>query len=1127
MLTALQVKNENNMNMNFTKVLVALFFISFSSIKAQQNNTNIHHNHSHADEFYLPLQFDKDSLSGFNEEAAWIQAKSNATEDWRQERIVAVLKRNFIDVKYGFAKLAPLPVVQGPCSNPGFETGTTAGWTTSESPNNNSQTMLPWSNLANTQANVVGVGTDPNIPALPTVPAGGGSFALRLGPTGYTSGGDSYRASQTFTVTAANSVFIYRYAVVLNNSSPHSCSDQPFFNIRFEDCNNNNIPCGAYNVTANGSACSSGDPNFIASSTTGNNWSYLPWQTRAFDLTNYIGQCVNVEFTVGGCVASQAGHGGYAYVDASCSPMTLNLNGTDIPVGQTNNSICGAATTNTLCAPPGFTYNWSGPGVNGQTGQCINASSNGTYSVTLGIAGSTCAFNPVLFSTFNSAPNPTVTASLVQPVCALPVGTASINVNGGTGPYTYSWSPAAPSASVNVNLPAGTAYSVAVIDNNGCTGSTTFSVDPYPPAPAYTLNVSPSYSISCASPSTSITFAPTGTTTTVSWGGPSGTITGTNVVVTAPGTYTYSAINTVSTCSLTGTINITGSINLPVLTSTLTQPNCADPVGSASVSVVNGTAPYSYSWLPAAVAAPTGTANTNLPPSSSYTVSVTDDAGCTAYSTFSINPFSGAPSYTLTNNPGLALSCATPSTTLTLAPTNANTSTSWTGPSGVISQTTTVATPTAAGTYSYVAINTISTCSVTGTFVITADTIKPTATYTVGCNTNTITVSASSSPSINLIWGVPTTPSTTISNPGSSTATGVYTLAAIDSNNGCIQTYTTLTSAPQISVVSSPASNLLTCLTTTINASATSTPSATITWDNGTSTVTSNQLPITASGSYTATATNSLGCVSQTVITVNTNTTVNVSANSTGIIPCTTGSLNITASSAGGGSYTYSWQPSSPTYTGTVFTATTPGTYTVVATNAVNGCTTSATSTLVYDNINASFDASVYSGLMPLPVTFTNTSIGTNPTGTTYSWNFGDGFTLASNDTTVNHLYNQGGLFPVILTAQNGFCVDTAVRYIKVDIISKFDIPNVFTPNGDGKNDVFSFNAINMGDIYVIIYDRWGLKMFEETATGNVKWDGKNTGGNTVTDGTYFYIVKATGLDGTIYDLKGTINVFK
>ena len=1106
--------------MNSTKLLVALLISSVFTLKAQQKINQV--GHDHKCEFKGQMVFDQDSLVGFNEVLELQNALSMGFEIKDQKIAIARAKRNYIDFKYGYKQMYTGGVnkVQTGCSNVDFEAGNASGWTIVEGDNINSTTHQMGTLSSTTQTLICNPGyTDPNgVPVTGTSPLGG-KF-LRLGQTG--TGGTAYKASQTFTVTAANSVFIYSYAVVLEDGS-HSCAQQPYFNIAFKDCSGNPIPCGQYDVIAGGSACSGGvDPSFVTSGS----YSYKQWTTAAFDLTAQIGSCVTIDFQVAGCVIAQGAHTGYAYIDATCQPMTLNLNGNEIPVGQTNNSFCGAATTNTLCAPAGFTYSWTGPGVAGQTGQCINTTSVGTFSVSLGQSGTSC-FSPVLYSTFNSVPNPTVTASLTQPICALPAGTASISVNGGTGPYTYSWTPAAPSSSVNTNLPAGTAYSVSATDANGCIGTTIFSVDPYPPAPIYTLNVNPSYSLSCASPSTTITFAPTGTNTSVSWGGPSGIITGTNVVVTSPGTYTYSAINTVSTCSLTGTINITGSINLPVLTSTLTQPNCADPVGSASVSVVNGTAPYSYSWSPAAVAAPTGTANTNLPPSSSYTVSVTDDAGCTAYSTFSINPFSGAPSYTLTNNPGLALSCATPSTTLTLAPTNANTSTSWTGPSGVISQTTTVATPTAAGTYSYVAINTISTCSVSGTFVITADTIKPTATYTVGCNTNTITVSASSSPSISLIWGVPSTPSTTISNPGSSTATGVYTLAAINSNNGCIQTYTTLTSAPQISVVSAPASNLLTCLTTSINASATSTPSATITWDNGTSTVTSNQLPITASGSYTATATNSLGCVSQTVITVNTNTTVNVSANSTGIIPCTTGSLNITASSAGGGSYTYSWQPSSPTYTGTVFTATTPGTYTVVATNAVNGCTTSATSTLVYDNINASFDASVYSGLMPLPVTFTNTSIGTNPTGTTYSWNFGDGFTLASNDTTVNHLYNQGGLFPVILTAQNGFCVDTAVRYIKVDIISKFDIPNVFTPNGDGKNDVFSFNAINMGDIYVIIYDRWGLKMFEETATGNVKWDGKNTGGNTVTDGTYFYIVKATGLDGTIYDLKGTINVFK
>jgi flagellar hook assembly protein FlgD len=77
------------------------------------------------------------------------------------------------------------------------------------------------------------------------------------------------------------------------------------------------------------------------------------------------------------------------------------------------------------------------------------------------------------------------------------------------------------------------------------------------------------------------------------------------------------------------------------------------------------------------------------------------------------------------------------------------------------------------------------------------------------------------------------------------------------------------------------------------------------------------------------------------------------------------------------------------------------------------------------------------------------------------------------------------------------------------------------------KNDVFTFDAENMGEIYVIIYDRWGLKMFEATSIGNVKWDGKNKGGSTVTDGTYFYIIKATGLDDAKYDLKGTVNVFQ
>lgn len=1116
------------MKINTTKLLFVFLCCGFISLKAQVKKTHNSHNHSHIDDFRMPLEFSKDSLVGFDEAAAWREAKANATEEWQQARIVAVLKRSFIDVKYGFSKVAPPQILQGPCSNPGFESGTSAGWTTSQSPNNNSQTMLPWSNLATSQAVVVGPGTDPNVPAIQTVPAGGGNFALRLGPTGYTTGGNSYRASQTFSVTAANSVFIYRYAVILNNSSPHSCSEQPFFNIRFEDCSNNPIPCGSFNVFASSSSCSSGNTSFQTTSTSGNSWSYLTWQTRAFDLTNYIGQCVNVEFTVGGCVTSQGAHGGYAYIDADCSPMTLNLNGNDIPVGQTNNAFCGGATTNTLCAPPGFSYSWSGPGVGGQTGQCINANSNGTYSVTLGVLGSTCAFNPVLYSAFNSAPNPTVTANVVQPVCALPAGSATITALGGVGAYTYSWTPAAPSASVNTNLPTNSNYSVTATDANGCSGTVSFSVDPFPPAPDYTLSVVPDYVISCSSPSTTITFVANPANTQNTWFNPSGSaITNTSVVVTTPGVYTYTTINTVSTCSLTGSINITGSANIPVLTSTVTQPDCFTSTGSATVSASNGTAPYTYAWTPA-VGSPTATINSNLPPGSAYIVTALDDAGCIASTTLSINQFPGSPSYTLFSNPGLALSCSSPTTALSFAPTNTNTSVSWNGPSGAITGTTSIISTTTAGTYTYIATNTVSTCSVTGTFVVTADTIKPTATYTLGCSTNTIGFGASAAnPDIGLYWFIPSAPTSTIVSAGSSTVQGTYTLAVVEPSNGCVRTYTALANVPQISIATTPTNNILTCSTRTINANATSTPSATIVWTSGTSTVTADDLPITTGGTYTATATNDIGCTSQDVITVTTNTLVNVSISGPNMIPCATGSINLTANSTGGGTYTYDWSPSNPAVTGSVLTVTNSNTYTVVAVNAVNGCTATATQAVSYETVDASFDADVYEGLTPLPVTFTNTSIGSNPSGTSYSWSFGDGSSLASNNPTVSHTYNTGGNFPVILTATNGFCQDTAVRYIKVEIFSKFIVPNVFTPNGDGKNDVFTFDALNMDDITLTIYDRWGLKMFEKTAKGNVVWDGKNMSGNMVTDGTYFYIIKATGLDGSKYDLSGSVNVFQ
>jgi gliding motility-associated-like protein len=1123
----------NDMKMNFTKLMVALCVSSVISLKAQQNIAHDGHSHEYVDAIEQKLNsvqhnFNVDSLRGFNESAAWQQAGMTGAPEWEQKIQVSVAKRRYINTKYGVLTFGKSgggdPEVQSPCTNVNFETGTVAGWTLTEGTNSNSLTQAGCCPTASTRYSLATPGTDPTVPALQRVPVGTGNYTLKLGD-GATTGGYAVKAKQTFSVTAANSVFIYQFAVVLEDpvSNAHACSEQAYFNISFLDGSNNPIPCGDYNVVNASSGCSAGgDPSFATYNSGGLSYQWKNWTTRAFDLTAYIGQNVTIEFIASDC--SLSGHAGWAYVDASCQPMTLNLNGNEIPVGQTNNSFCGASTTNTLCAPSGFTYSWTGPGVTGQTGQCINTSSIGTFSVTLGQTGASC-FSPSLYSTFNSVPNPTVSASLTQPICALPAGTATMNITGGTGPYSYSWTPAAPSTSVNTNLPAGSSYSVSVEDANGCIGSTSFSINPYPPAPDYTLSVVPGYTLSCSTPSVTITFAPTNTNTANQWQGPLGAITGSNVVVTTPGVYTYTTINTVSTCSLTGSINISGTLNLPVLTSTLTQPSCSSPVGSATLSVANGTGPFTYSWTPGTVMAPADTVNTNLPPGSNYTVAVTDNLGCTGLTTFSINNFSGVPSYTL-DNTGLVLSCSSPTTSLTFAPTNTNTSTSWQGPLGVISATNTVV--NSAGTYTYSALNTVSTCTLGGTFTITMDTIKPTATFVPTCNTNTITLTGTASPGINLGWTAPTTPATSLGNPAVSTAIGIYTLTVTNPANGCIQTYTASTFVPPITVATFPTTNVLTCTTNTITA--TTTPAATsslvVTWNNGVTTSTLNPYPITASGTYTTVVQVVNGCSSQSVITVSTNTVANVNIIPTStLVTCATGSVNLTAVSSMGGPYSYSWTPSVSTYTGTQFPVTAGGIYTVVALNTANGCTTTATQAIGMETINASFIADVYQGQMPLPVSFTNTS--SNPAGTNYTWDFGDGHGLASNDTTVSHLYNTQGNFPVVLTAQNGFCRDTATRYIKVDLISVFEVPNVFTPNGDGKNDVFTFRAINMGEINLTIFDRWGLKMFESTDTGNVKWDGKNKGGSTVTDGTYFYIIKATGLDDAKYDLKGTVNVFQ
>jgi gliding motility-associated-like protein len=91
---------------------------------------------------------------------------------------------------------------------------------------------------------------------------------------------------------------------------------------------------------------------------------------------------------------------------------------------------------------------------------------------------------------------------------------------------------------------------------------------------------------------------------------------------------------------------------------------------------------------------------------------------------------------------------------------------------------------------------------------------------------------------------------------------------------------------------------------------------------------------------------------------------------------------------------------------------------------------------------------------------------------------------------------------------------------------SSLQIPNVFTPNNDQVNDVFRITTTNIQTLNCQIYDRWGIKVWELT-TPFESWDGHNKTGVVCSDGVYYYVLWATGVDGKKYDKTGFVQLIR
>jgi gliding motility-associated-like protein len=154
------------------------------------------------------------------------------------------------------------------------------------------------------------------------------------------------------------------------------------------------------------------------------------------------------------------------------------------------------------------------------------------------------------------------------------------------------------------------------------------------------------------------------------------------------------------------------------------------------------------------------------------------------------------------------------------------------------------------------------------------------------------------------------------------------------------------------------------------------------------------------------------------------------------------------------------------------------------------------------------------------PLEFTNQSSG----ATTYLWNFGDGFYATNKDTS--HLYQETGTYNVCLTAYNEFgCADTTCDVIETLIFPLVDLPNAFTPNGDGNNDVLYVRGFGIKSMALRIYNRLGQLVFESSSP-NYGWDGKFKGVLQPMDA-YAYTLNILFGDDTTVNKKGDITLIR
>lgn len=196
----------------------------------------------------------------------------------------------------------------------------------------------------------------------------------------------------------------------------------------------------------------------------------------------------------------------------------------------------------------------------------------------------------------------------------------------------------------------------------------------------------------------------------------------------------------------------------------------------------------------------------------------------------------------------------------------------------------------------------------------------------------------------------------------------------------------------------------------------------------------------------------------------------------------------------------------------------------LVVSNGV--CKDSATKTILLDNFLKA-DFSVFEDNCPNESTpFTSTAVGKIVNNT---WDFGDGVISTSLNPTHTYIAPiRQTVFSVNYTVTDSIgCTSTAQKRITVYPSCFLAVPTAFTPNGDGKNDVFGVaNAVKAENLQFMIFNRWGQLVFK-TTNWKQTWDGKVNGALAPTS-VFVWILRYTDRSSKkLMEQKGTVALIR